>query len=532
MAAARPVTMRTRRARPGVDQAHDPDAVDPRGGVSAVAVPTGAVRADNPADNPAQTADETADETAALAPAASNSDPSLPDEGAQNRHEPGTNGPDANEPGANESDANEGVVLEAPRLDWPWPLRMVNPVRSHGWGAKGGLAGVQRRPAGRRPEAELWVGAHPVASSTLLDLDGHEIPLLDAIEGDPAGVLGRTHRNRFGARLPFLLKVMAVERALAVQVHPARRQAAEGFARQEAAGVPLRGPARIFVDPHAKPELIVALTPFDALVGLRDPRHAADLLDLLDVAPLVPMRRALATAAAQVHGPARDGTLDALICLASWPFRQRAVLAAGVCDAARAALGNPVTAHHPDTRSALEWVIRLADLHPGDPMVLAPLLLEFVHLEPGGTVFVPPGVLHTFLHGVGLEAAAASANVVRAGLTRRPVDPQVVRAAVEVAARPIVGVGEEDVARHETALLTPAEEFRLSRITLGGTGVVAPSSRPPGPQIILCLDGEIEVGVGPRLTHLCSGESTFLGPQARDVVLSGEGVAYRVTTGG
>jgi mannose-6-phosphate isomerase len=409
---------------------------------------------------------------------------------------------------------------------------MVNPVRSHVWGARGGLAGVQRRPAGRRPEAELWVGAHPIASSSLVDGDGREIPLLEAIECDPEGLLGRLHRNRFGARLPFLLKVMAVEKAMAVQVHPARRQAAEGFARQEEVSIPLRGPGRAFVDPHAKPELLVALTSFDALIGLRDPRNAAHLLEFLDVAPLLPMRRALSASAAMAHGPARDGTLDALVRLAGWPFRQRAVLAAGVSDAARAALVNPVTSRHPDTRSALEWVIRLADQHPGDPMVLAPLLLEFVHLEPGETAFVPPGVAHTFLHGVALEAAAASANVIRAGLTRRPVDPELLQSVVEVAAQPILGVPEEDDGRHETALLTPAEEFRLSRITLGGTGVVAPAPRPQGPQVMLCLDGEVEVGVGARLAHLCSGESAYLGPEAMDVVLSGDGVVYRITTGG
>jgi mannose-6-phosphate isomerase len=423
---------------------------------------------------------------------------------------------------------------EEPRLDWDWPLRMVNPVRSHGWGAHTGLSRVQRRPAARRPEAELWIGAHPIASSTLVDPDGREISLLEAVEVDPEGLLGRPHRNRFGARLPFLLKVIAVERALSVQVHPARRQAAEGFARQEAAGIPLRSAGRMFIDPHPKPELVVALTPFDALIGLRDPRHAVELMDLLDVAPLLPMRRALGAAAATSHGPARDGTLDALVRLAAWPYRQRAVLAAGVCDAARAALVNPLTAHHPDARSALEWVIRLADQHPGDPMVLAPLLLDFVHLEPGQSAFLPPGVLHTFLCGVALEAAACSANVVRAGLTRRPVDPAAVAAVVDVAARPLLDVGQEQLGRHESALLTPAEEFRLSRITLGGTGVVAPAPRPVGPQVMLCLDGEVEVqvGTGPRPAHLRSGESAYLGPQARDVVLGGEGTVYRITTGG
>jgi mannose-6-phosphate isomerase len=427
--------------------------------------------------------------------------------------------------------ADPTAGADAPRLVWSWPLRMVNSVRSHR-GGQAGLCGGQRRPAGRRPESELWVGAHPIISSALLDADGREVPLLEAIQRDPEELLGRLHRNRFGSRLPFLLKVIAVERAMAVQVHPARRQAAEGFARQEEASIPLRAPTRTFVDPHAKPELLVALTPFDALVGLRDPRSAAQLLELLDVAPLVPMRRALRAAAAMGHGPACDGTLDALVRLSDWPFRQRAVLAAGVSDAARAALVNPVTPHHPDIRSALEWVIRLADQHPGDPLVLAPLLLELVHLEPGGTVFVPPGVVHSFLQGVVLEAAAASANEIHAGLTRRPVDPDLLSDAVEVAAEPIVGVPEEACDRHETALLVPAEEFRLSRITLGGTGVVAPAPRPSGPAVMLCLDGEIEVGVGARLTHLCSGESAFLGPGATDVVLSGEGVVYRVTTGG
>src|SRR5690606_38457005 len=102
---------------------------------------------------------------------------------------------------------------------------------------------------------------------------------------DPATVLGEGVRARFGDRLPYLLKLIAAERPLSLQVHPSLERAREGFAREEAAGVPVDAPHRNYRDANHKPELVYALTPFRAMCGFRAPRRAAELMEGLD-APL------------------------------------------------------------------------------------------------------------------------------------------------------------------------------------------------------------------------------------------------------
>ena len=43
----------------------------------------------------------------------------------------------------------------------PGPLKMANPVREYDWGSTGALATLEGREPSGRPEAELWMSAHP-----------------------------------------------------------------------------------------------------------------------------------------------------------------------------------------------------------------------------------------------------------------------------------------------------------------------------------------------------------------------------------
>ena len=105
-------------------------------------------------------------------------------------------------------------------------LRMVNPVMPYAWGSRDVIATLQGRPVGDAPEAELWMGAHPQAPSRLERDDGSPGEPLDAvIATDPLGVLGERCVERFGPRLPFLLKLLAADQPLSLQVHPNAEQA-------------------------------------------------------------------------------------------------------------------------------------------------------------------------------------------------------------------------------------------------------------------------------------------------------------------
>ena len=110
-------------------------------------------------------------------------------------------------------------------------------MQPYAWGSRTAIAQLQGRPApSAQPEAELWMGAHPSAPSGLDRGAGHTT-LDNVIAADPARELGADAAERFGGRLPFLLKVLAAEKALSIQVHPSREQARAGFAAENERGL-------------------------------------------------------------------------------------------------------------------------------------------------------------------------------------------------------------------------------------------------------------------------------------------------------
>ena len=153
----------------------------------------------------------------------------------------------------------------------PLPLETV--IQHYSWGSRTLIPALMGLPApAPDPWAELWVGAHPGGPSTLPD--------------------GRTLAD-VEPDLPYLLKLLSAVEPLSLAGAPRRRPGGAGFAAEEAAGVPYAAPNRTYKDPHAKPEMLVALTPFSALVGFRDPSDALRLTRALDCPALDPLAAAL-----------------------------------------------------------------------------------------------------------------------------------------------------------------------------------------------------------------------------------------------
>ncbi|BCJ44581.1 putative mannose-6-phosphate isomerase ManA [Actinoplanes ianthinogenes] len=352
-----------------------------------------------------------------------------------------------------------------------YPLTGV--IRPYAWGSRTAIAELQGRPTPTEgPEAELWLGAHPGDPSTVPGPDG-PVTLLQLIDDDPGGQLGTDVAERFGARLPYLMKVLAAGAPLSLQAHPDLKYAAEAFARQEA------DPAlsKNYTDANHKPEMLVALTPFDALCGFRSPAVSALVLTELGVARLGPVVAAL-----------HAGDLsEAVRLLLSWPAEDRPALIDEVVAAATAA--EPGHPHEESFRLAID----LAGHYPGDPGVLVALLLNLVHLTPGEAIWMPAGNLHAYLHGLGVELMAASDNVLRGGLTPKRVDVaellRVLR--FETLDDPLLHGAE--VAPGVTSWRVPVRDFEMFRIELTG-------DRPPvklpgrGPRIILGVAGDVHVG--------------------------------------
>lgn len=229
--------------------------------------------------------------------------------------------------------------------------------------------------------------------------------------GAGAAHLGEQVVARFGAQLPYLLKLIAPAAPLSLQVHPNLDQARAGFEREEKAGISRDANERLYPDPNHKPELLYALTEFRALSGFRTPRRALELVSGLHV-PLA--NRLARILEAQ---PTAAGVREAITLLLS-PGEVAAQDVAAVVDACSDRMGSRGASIRID-----RTVVRLGQAYPGDPGAVVALLLNPVLLQPGEAMFVPAGSPHAYLSGLGVEVMANSDNVLRAGLTPKHIDP-------------------------------------------------------------------------------------------------------------
>ncbi|MFJ9519984.1 mannose-6-phosphate isomerase, class I [Kitasatospora sp. NPDC101801] len=385
---------------------------------------------------------------------------------------------------------------------------LTTTIRPYPWGSTTALAELAGRPPSGEPEAELWMGAHPGAPSSIDRGQGSEA--LDAvIDRDPHHELGDRVTARFGPRLPFLLKLLAADHALSVQVHPTAEQAVAGYTAENAAAVPLDAPHRIYRDRSHKPELICALGDFDALCGFRDPRATATLWQRLALPLLGPWIHELRTAPA-------EHALRTVLTAALADDRARGEQIAAQLPSVLAALAEG------DNSEAATWAAyRDAALdYPGDPGILAAMLLNHVRLRPGQALYLDAGVPHAYLRGLGVEIMANSDNVLRCGLTPKHVDTAALAAVVDFRPTAPQHVPAVPAGPGELEFLTPAEEFSLSRIELGEPVRIADD----GPQILLCVRGTARIEGGPSLTP---GRSAYLPAGDGPVQLTGEATLFR-----
>jgi len=291
------------------------------------------------------------------------------------------------------------------------------------------------------------------------------------------------------------MKVLAADSPLSLQAHPDAEYAKQAYARQQAdPSLP-----RNYTDAHHKPEMLVALTPFEALCGFRSPSDSAAAIEALGIPSLAPVVDAL-----------RAGDLRTAVgTLLAWPDADRKPLVEAVLEA-----GNELAA-------------RLAGYYPGDPGVLVALLLNHVRLDPGQAIWMPAGNLHAYLRGTGVELMAASDNVLRGGLTPKRVDvDELLRVLVfEVLDDPIlpatpVGPGVE-------TWTVPVRDFVLYAVDLDDT-------RPPtevpahGARIVVTVSGDLFVGqsVDGTPVHVPAGSAAYAPASAGHIKLAGTGRAF------
>ena len=362
-----------------------------------------------------------------------------------------------------------------------------------------------------KPWAEQWYGAHPLGDSPTPD--GATLSEHLAQQQDQ---LGKAALMTFGRRLPFLMKILSAASPLSLQAHPTRQQARGGHARESLLGVPLGAPERSFKDDWPKPETIVALTSFEALVGFRDPVRTAQLFEDLGVGD----------ALASVIGPLRDRDGS--------PALQEVFLDVLSLDDRRHLVDEVLGAavNHLDAPGELGLFARTAgeidEYFPSDPGILAALLLNRFSLEPGQALALAPGVMHSYLRGCCIEVMANSDNVLRGGLTAKHIDVDALLHVVSFAPTPaevLLPSGSDGTYIYPTSF----EEFELWLLQpTDGSPLQVPRS--DSGRICLVASGSFELSGDGDPVVLKPGKAVFIGAEEA-IVARGEGQLFVAATG-
>lgn len=394
--------------------------------------------------------------------------------------------------------------------------KLSNVIQSYAWGSKDGISGVtgQANPE-QRPMAELWMGTHPSACSNLeTGFSEIDTTFLDIVNSDMKDLNHSRFKGQQG--LPYLFKLLSAASPLSLQVHPTLEQAVKGFQRENAEGIPVNAANRNYKDANHKPEIMAAVTPFQAMCGFRPVKETVTNLRLLHIAVLTDITDKL------------DKTEDyhAFVeALLSMKPETAQLICTQLSDRIQARQ-TPTDAVSTELEIALTTSSELLSNYPRDIGVLAPFYLNVLTLNPGEALFLPAGIMHAYLKGTGFELMANSDNVLRGGLTPKFIDIPELLSILD--SRPFIPT--KIVPEKANGLLfypTPAEDFLL------GTGKLKEGkSDIPGnaPTILICIDGVLSLSssTGENLS-LTRGEVCYIRPNTSGYELSGTGECWFAT---
>eukprot|EP01041_Mallomonas_annulata_P010648 gene10648-22230_t len=310
-------------------------------------------------------------------------------------------------------------------------------VQNYAWGKVGSesLAGRLKHMSDpsfdfdeTEPCAELWMGTHPNGPAKIMRNGEY---LLDWLKSFPEAI-GTVPNGYPADELPFMLKVLSIRTALSIQAHPDK-----ALGRKLHANFP-----KIYKDPNHKPEMAVALTPFEAMCGFRPISEIkTNIIKFPELRHILGLDVTTQFMSKNLHDNSEDQYKK--LCL------QRLFRGFMECndDIANNEIKNIISrlSHSPlsplsrrknghssvlmnddqedniacndDHMYVQELILRLHEDFPADRGVICPLLLNCIQLSIGEAFFMGPDEPHAYISGDCIECMALSDNTVRAGLT-------------------------------------------------------------------------------------------------------------------
>lgn len=263
------------------------------------------------------------------------------------------------------------------------------------------------------PYAELWIGTHPNGPSTLKS--------------------GMLLRDYLGRDLKYLTKILSIKKPLSIQVHPDKQTAQE-----------LHLNNKDLWDPNHKPEMAIALTNFEALLGFNNEEETIKKYpELLE------------------FGSTKLEIIESM-------FQNQQLVESTLLKMLKR------TKDSVDETDVL--LRRIHEFYPGDVGVWFSCFLNHVKLNPGEAIFIEANEVHAYLSGDCYEVMATSDNVIRAGLTSKPKDYKTMLKVLNFEPKNIKII-------QKSLLYNPIDEFQVKLVQ-------SPQNFEIEEAIFICLEGE------------------------------------------
>ncbi|QJB36073.1 mannose-6-phosphate isomerase, class I [Chitinophaga oryzae] len=386
-------------------------------------------------------------------------------------------------------------------------FRLDGKIQHYAWGGSTYIPALLGIAPSEKPSAEYWMGAHPSAPSAITTSNG-PVPMNELIQQDPAGIVGPQVWQQF-RELPYLFKILDVKDMLSIQVHPTKEEAEKGFARENAAGIPLNAPHRNYKDANHKPEIMVALSEFWLLHGfLPEDKLQQVLLDTPEFTSLVGIYE-------------KEGYYGLYKSVMEMPQALANIILRPLTDR----LIPDYRAGKLSKSDPAFWAARavLNDPNGADNLdrgIFSIYFFNIMHVQPGQAVFQDAGIPHAYLEGQNVELMANSDNVLRGGLTPKHIDvPELLKHTRFEAVHPKVLTGDSISGGLEKIYPTPAPDFVVSKINISAGQVYTYTTKAAEIMIVM------------------SGAATIKGSDTLDLhkgqcVMAAYGESYEITTSG
>ena len=378
------------------------------------------------------------------------------------------------------------------------------------------------------------MGTHP--SNPSKDLETGR-SLLDLV-GDNHALMSSEINDKYSNKLPFLFKVLSIAKALSIQAHPNKSLAGKLHAKDP----------KNYPDDNHKPEMTIAITPFEGLCGFRPLAEIAHFLKTLH-----PFRDLVGDSqATDFEKTASDSSIDIVSAKSSLRKTFTALMtsdkkevATKAKDLVSLAAANKIEpGPSVNTSSELCELVQRCNSHfEGDIGLFVLFFLNFVKLEPGQAMYLKADDIHAYISGDIIECMASSDNVIRAGFTPKFQDVSTLteiltydheppeKQLLEPAEWPYVKLNTTAYSSDSSCLLydPPIEEFSVLRTHLKRKGGKATFDALSGPSIIICTTGEGKISVGPKTEEFKEGWVYFVGATAECIIesMSDEMVTFR-----